>query len=231
MTTALQQKTVIEPDLAEVLALQKQDIFASLNCVKVGRIQSYNVTKHTAQVQILFKRVLPDLTIKSYPLLIDVPVVTLQGGGGSLQFPIAAGDHCLLLFSDRRIDEWFQNGSESAPASPRLHDMSDAFALVGINALNSTLPAAPTNKVVLAYQGSRFELTSTGWNLVGTGGAEIDVDVLVRIKNATTSLLTLINAFIDVLKTLQVNGPIPLTAASIAALEAQKAAFATLLEV
>lgn len=231
MSSSLQQKTVIDPDLAEVFSIFKQDLLASFNCIKVGRIQSFDATKHTAQVQILFKRVLPDLSIKSYPLLVDVPVVSMQGGGGSLQFPIAAGDQCLLLFSDRRIDEWFQNGAEAAPGSPRLHDLSDGFALVGVNALNSSLPAAPSNKVVLQYQGSKFELTATGWNIVGTGGAEIDLDVLVRIKNSTTSLLTLIDTFIDVLKTLQVTGPLALTPASIAALEAQKLAFATLLEV
>lgn len=245
MSSKLLQKTVIEPDLAEVLAILKQDIFASMNCVKVGQIQSFDVAKHTAQVQILFKRMLPDGTTASCPLLIDVPVVTLQGGGGALQFPIAAGDQCLLFFSDRRIDEWLQNGTEATPGSPRLHDMSDAIALVGVNAINSTLDDAPTNKVVLSYQGSKFELTSTGWNFVGDGGAEIDIsstidlkaaagaeitlDALVTLKNNTTSLLVVMDGLIDVIKTLQVNGPIPLTAASIAALEAYKVVMATLL--
>lgn len=230
MTTPLQQKTVMEPDLPDVFSLLKQDFFASLNCVKIGRIQSFDGEKHTAQVQILFKRVLPDLTIKSYPLLVDVPVMTLQGGGGSLQFPITKGDQCLLLFSDRRLDEWFQTGGESAPGSPRLHDMSDAIAIVGVNALGGSLPDAPTNKVVLEYQGSKFEVTATGWNFVGDGGAEIDLaGEIITLKNNSTTLLTLLNGLITVIEGLQVNGPIPLTAASVAALEAQKTILATLL--
>lgn len=230
MTSSLQQKTIVEPELGDVFSIFKQDLLSSLNCIKIGRIQTYDSVKHSAQVQILFKRVLPDLSVKSYPLLIDVPVVTLQGGGGALQLPIAAGDQCLLLFSDRRIDEWYQNGGEAAPASPRLHDMSDAIALVGLNALNSPLPATPTNKVTLSYQGQSVELGAATASLIATGGAEINLATLVEIKNSTTSLLILLSAFIDVLKTLQVNGPIPLTAASIAALEAFKLQFATLLE-
>ncbi len=173
---------------------------------------------------------LPNGDIQSYKPLVDCPVFTLQGGGGAIQFPISAGDQCLVLFSDRRIDEWYQNGSESAPGDPRLHDLSDGIALVGINALNSTLAPTPTDRVILSYGGSQFELTATGWNFVGTGSAEIDLSgAIVTIKNNVTTLLTLMNQLITVIEAIQVTGPLPLTPASIAALEAQKLQLATLL--
>lgn len=232
----LQDKSIIEPSLADVLTNTKRDIFSTFNCVKIGQVVSFDTAKKTAQVQILFKRVVADAGsadgrgIQSYPVLVDVPVFTLQGGGGAIQFPIQAGDQCILLFSDRRIDEWFQNGAEAAPADGRMHDMSDGIALVGVNALNSGLMTYPTDKVVLSYLGSRFELTATGWNFVGTGSAEIDLaGAIVTIKNSTTSLLVVLNGLIDVIKTLQVTGPLPLTPAAIAALEAYKLVLATLL--
>lgn len=241
----MEQKTIIDPTLADVLVNFKQDIFATMNCVKIGKIASFNVTKKTAQIQILFKRVLPDGSTQSLPLLVDCPVLTPQGGGGALQFPIAAGDQCLVLFSDRRIDEWLQNGAEAAPGDGRMHDLSDGIAIVGLNAIGNALPAYPTNKVVLSYQGTRFELTSTGWNFVGAGGAEIDINsvidlkasaggevaitALVTIKNNITTLNTLIGLLLTTLEGLQVNGPIPLTAASIAAIEALRAQFTALL--
>lgn len=246
MVSSPQVKSIIEPSLTEVLFNLKLDIFATMNCVKVGQITSFDVTKKTAQVQILFRRVLPDGTIQSYPLLIDCPVYTPQGGGGALQFPITAGDQCLLLFSDRRLDEWYQTGGEAAPGDPRMHHMSDAICLVGINALNSSLANYPTDRVVLSYKGSRFELTDNGWNFVSDEGAEVEIsdiidltadaggelllDDKVLIRNTTTTLLTVLNGFIDVLKTLQVTGPLPLTAGSIAALETYKTTLATLLE-
>lgn len=229
-----QVKSIIQPDLSDVLMNLKLDIFATMNCVKVGKITSFDVTKKTAQVQILFKRVLPDETVVAYPLLIDCPVFTLQGGGGSIQFPIAAGDQCLLLFSDRRLDEWFQNGGEAVPGDARMHDMSDAIALVGLNALTSDLPDYPTDKVIVTYNGVSVALESSGVVFTGTGGAEIDLaSGIVTIKNNTTTLLTLMNNFIILLEAAQVKGPgadvYPFTPAFIALLEAFKAQLATLL--
>lgn len=234
VSAPLQQKSIIEPTLTEVLVNFKRDIFLTMNCIKVGTINSFDANKKTAEVQILFKKVLPDGTIVSYKPLVDVPVFTLQGGGGALQFPIQAGDQCIVLFSDRRLDEWLQNGAEAAPGDGRAHDLSDGIALVGINAVNSSLPAAPTNKVVLSYMGTSFQLTAGGWNIVGAGTAEVDLQgAIVTIKNATTTLLTLMQNFITLLEgaTVQdpISGPIPLTAATIALLEAFKAQFATLL--
>lgn len=65
------------------------------------------------------------------PLLVDVPVIFPRGGGCTLTFPIKAGDECLLIFSDRCIDFWWQNGGVQEPVDPRQHDLSDAFAIVG----------------------------------------------------------------------------------------------------
>jgi hypothetical protein len=238
-------KTVITPGLTDVLMNLKQDIFATMNCVKIGQIQSFDVNKKTAQIQLLFKRALPNGSITSSPLLVDCPVLTPQGGGGALQFPIAAGDQCLVLFSDRRIDEWLANGAAALPGDGRMHDLSDGIAIVGLNALNSNLQAYPTNKVVLSYMGSQFELTGTGWNFIGTGGAELDLSTtanlkgsgggeidlgsLVTIKNNITTLNTLMGLFLTMLEGLQVNGPIPLTAASVAAIEAFRTQFSALL--
>lgn len=231
MGIKLQDKTIIEPDLTDVLINFKQDIFATLNCAKVGEIESFNPTNKTAQIQVLFKRVLRDGTAESLPILVDCPVFTIQGGGGSLQFPIAAGDQCIVLFSDRRLDEWYQNGAEAAPADGRMHDLSDGIALVGINALNSDLPIAPNDKVLMTYQNSSIEIVSDGLKLIGTGGAEVDLAAAkIKLKNSTTDLLVLLNGLIDVIKGLQVVGPIALTAASIASLEAYKTNLATLLD-
>lgn len=229
MTEQLQQKTVIDPSLSDVLALQKIDIFGSLNCVKLGQITSFDGTKRTATIQILFKRQLPDGTAVSYPLLLDCPVFTLQGGGGFLQMPVAAGDQCIILFSDRNIDNWYQTGTQSVPPSTRMHDMSDAIALVGVDPLSSSLPVYPTDKVVLSYLGSRFELTATGWNFVGTGGAEIDLGTLVLIKNNVTTLKIVMDTLITAIEAIQVTGPLPLTPASVTALEAARTLMGTLL--
>jgi phage baseplate assembly protein gpV len=65
------------------------------------------------------------------PLLVDVPVIFPRGGGCTLTFPVRAGDECLLIFSDRCIDFWWQSGGVQEPVDQRQHDLSDAFAIVG----------------------------------------------------------------------------------------------------
>lgn len=230
-----QAKTIIDPDLSDVLALQKLDVFSSLNCVKVGQIVSFDGTKKTAQIQILFKRQLPDGTAASYPLLFDCPVFTLQGGGAYLQMPITNGDHCIVLFSDRSLDDWYQNGSQAVPSSARAHDMSDGIAIVGLNALSNSGPVTANNKTVWSYQGTSLSLASTGVTFDGTGGAEIDLSSgKLALKNAGTSLLTLLNGFITLLEGIAVQDDeggaiLPLTPAFIALLEAYKLQFASLL--
>lgn len=224
MTTSINEaKTLLEPRLYDMLASLKQDIFRSMNCVKLGQIQTFDPSKKTAQVQILFKRVVPNADtaagsqILDYPVLVDCPVFTLQGGGGALQMPIAAGDQCILLFADRNIDAWFKSGQAAAPFNARCHDMSDGIAIVGVNSLVSSLADYPANTLRLSYSGAKLELS---------GG-------LVGISNMTTSLLTLMNAFIDVLAALTVqdgSSTLPLTAAAIASLEALKLQFAELLQ-
>lgn len=67
----------------------------------------------------------------SYPLVIDAPVVFPRGGGATLTFPITAGDECLVIFSDRSIDFWWQSGGTQIAATKRMHSFSDAFVIPG----------------------------------------------------------------------------------------------------
>lgn len=258
MSTAARTQTnkpIIDPALRDAFTSLKTEIFRGMNCVKIGEIQIFDAAKKTAQIQILFKRVIPDVnspngqSIKDFPVLVDCPVFTLQGGGGALQFPIAPGDQCLVLFSDRNIDAWYQNGTAAAPFDARCHDVSDGIALVGLNSLASDLPAYPSDSVKFFYAGAAIELSEdmismsaggatlnfTGgeWTIEDSGGATIGTaGSLVRIANNTTSLLVLLDGLIDVIAaaTVQTAGTPPLTAATIAALQAYKLQLAALLQ-
>lgn len=238
-------QSIVQPQLLDALRRLQRETFKTLNCVKVGQINRFDGTKKTAEVQILFKRVLPGDQVASYPVLVDVPIFTLQGGGVAVQMPITQGDQCLVLFSDRNLDIWFQNGAEAAPLNDRCHDLSDGIALVGLNALNSAMPAYPTDEAriisgvarvgvkkdgseaFLRYSDTRVWSDSTGSHMV-QGSAQVDVQGgKVGITGTGGTLLAALEGIIDTLKALlvqdPVSGPIPLTAGSIAALEAQKA--------
>lgn len=48
-----------------------------------------------------------------------------------MTFPVKAGDECLVVFADRCIDFWWQSGGIQEPVDDRMHDLSDAFCIVG----------------------------------------------------------------------------------------------------
>lgn len=110
----------------------------SFNAIKIGKVQGVNFTNQTVDVQILHKRKQlknNKLELRDYPLLKGVPFIVLSGGGSSLTFPISVGDNCLLLFCDYEIDRWWDTG-ENLPANfERRHDISDAFALIGVHSM------------------------------------------------------------------------------------------------
>lgn len=120
-----------------------KNISMAMNCVKIGRIESFDKTEQTASVQILHRmdsnyNLELDKSV-DYPLLCKVPVVVLQGGGANITFPISAGDQCLVLFCDYMIDNWWVSGDVSSSDFPRKHDLSDAIAIVGLSALPNAI--------------------------------------------------------------------------------------------
>lgn len=122
-------------DLSATLSSEREITKEQIKVAMPGIIQSFDPESVTAVVQPGIRCVQRDndgATITSeYPQLVDVPVIFPRGGGCTLTFPVKPGDECLLVFSDRCIDFWWQNGGVQEAVDPRLHDLSDAFAIVG----------------------------------------------------------------------------------------------------
>lgn len=184
-------KPIVEPTLIEALQALKSDVFKNLYCHVPGSIVSFDPSKKTAAIRLAFATQLPDGTIVNYPVLADCPVYTPQGGGGAFQAPIAAGDPCLVVFADRNLDAWFQNGSVSVPFDQvggqpgRAHDLSDGMAFVGFNSLADALPAYSADELRMIMGTTKIAINKTG---------------LVTIANQATTLLQLLQSLIMVLE-------------------------------
>jgi phage baseplate assembly protein gpV len=122
-------------DPAELMRLAAESHRADMWTALPGIIQSYDTATMTAvvQVSIQLNQIAPDRSIKPVTIqpLPDVPVVFPRGGGYELTFPIASGDECLLVFSSRCIDNWWDKGGVQPQRELRMHDISDGFAIVG----------------------------------------------------------------------------------------------------
>ena len=190
--------------LTDVLSHWFDNFSGSFHCIKVGRITAVNTSNQTVDVQILHKRInqsnLIKRELKEFPLLKSVPFVVLGGGNSYLSFPISVGDNCLLLFNDYEIDRWWDTG-ESLPANfERKHDISDAFALVGVHSIVDLIQGY-SSYVHLKYSdnssiivGEVIDITNAQTNVSGkldvnndiTGKAKLEIDDDATFKGDIT---------------------------------------------
>ena len=117
-------------------------------------------------------------TFHDLPTLPHCPVVFPRGGGYSMTFPVKEGDECIVLFSSRSIDEWWQSGVGQPAFDFRQHDLSDGVCFVGL-----TSKAAPigvlsaTTAQFQADDGSvsvALDKSTKTVNITGPGGITCD---------------------------------------------------------
>ena len=157
-------------------------------------VVSYNPVANTVQAQPAIKGIVQDKDGKynsvDMPILPDVPVVFPRGGGATLTFPIAAGDECLIVFSCRNIDSWWQSGGVQRAMDARKHDLSDGFCFVGGMSQAKRIGGISTKTTQLrSDDGSTYvELDQHGKkvNIVAPNGVTINTNasVTVNAKNS-----------------------------------------------
>jgi len=187
--------TVNPPGFYEVLGLLKTSIFAYLNCVQIGKIAKVTNGEQTVEVELQIKRIISEKEIKSYPILVDVPFFVLQGGGAFIDLPIEKGDNCLVIFNDRDIEDWWLGEAIKEPKTPRMHALSDGFALVGINSKDRALNTDGT-KVVLNFTNKDIEMPGNSLKLLG--GTDFAVsynNLLIEFNELKGKLNAVINTF------------------------------------
>lgn len=144
-----------------------------------GIVQSFDTKAMTVTVQpsIRGRVQQPDGSTISVnmPLLVDVPVIFPSGGGFTLTFPVAQGDECLVVFADRCIDAWWQSGGIGEPLEPRMHNLSDGFALVGPFSQPEVLPDVSAEDVQLRTDDGKASVT-------------IKPDYTINAKNPAASI-------------------------------------------
>ena len=163
--------------LTQVLESWFSHFSESFNSIKIGKVVGIDTSKQTVDVQILHKRInennLQKRELREYSVLQSVPFVVLGGGTSSLTFPISVGDNCLLLFCDYEIDRWWESGEAQPSTYQRRHDISDAFAIIGVHSMVDLLKGY-SQYVELKYNdsskitvGESIDLTNEQTNVSG----------------------------------------------------------------
>ncbi len=112
--------------LRQALDALRREIFSTLHVAMPGTVIAYDASDGTVSVRPALRRRTSSDQILTAPILSRVPVLL-----PSSDFIPAPGDPCLLIFCDFCLDGFLDTSQPVLPPSPRSHDLSDAFALVG----------------------------------------------------------------------------------------------------
>lgn len=190
-------------DRTEALKTMMDGRQSSIWTAMPGIIESFDPETMTAEVQIALqgKQLKPDGTTSDVTISIlpDVPIVFPGGGDYILTFPVKKGDECLVVFSSRCMDSWWQNGGVQPLAELRMHDLSDGFAFVGVRSQKKKITVS-TDAVELRNDANDVKVTLKS--------DEIDVimktNTSVKIKDkeihlkAGNSTIDMTDALIDI---------------------------------
>lgn len=126
-------------ELTDVMNDAMITALANTHTIVIAKITAVGAT--TIDAQPVIQRVVDDQAV-TLPVFPSVPPVFLSGGTSYDAHPIAVGDYCLLLVSERCFDRWYGGADNVPPIEQRMHDYSDCFALVGVSpaSMAKTIP-------------------------------------------------------------------------------------------
>jgi len=116
--------------LTDIMADAIGEALSNLHTATIAKVTA--VQEKTISVQPVINRVIDGKSI-TLPQFTKVPPLFMQGGGSYTAHPIAVGDYCLLVLTERCFDRWYSGSDFQDPAEFRMHDYSDGIAIVGIN--------------------------------------------------------------------------------------------------
>lgn len=160
-----------------------------------------NLDKGVIDVKPIIERVYDDGSLNEVPTILSVPINHPHTRNSALLLPVNQGDSVLLVFSQRDISA-FKGGARDShePETRRVHDLNDAFAILGISPLEESpyapqqhsLPHSTSDVVVVHNLGTSsenevrlkkngdVEITTPNNFVVNAKTAQFNVDKLVN---------------------------------------------------
>jgi len=179
----------LDPSLQEVIARAISSRLLDVHTAIPGRVVSYDASKQTAEVTPVVQRVDPKAdggnALTPLPSIPNVPVQWPRGGRYALHFPLAAGDHVLLVFSEAAIGHWRASGELAPPGDLRRHSLGYPIAIPGIAPDAGKLEGAPDNEAVLTVGDGAFRVGGASAEMVALAN-KVDAQ-LDALKQAIAS--------------------------------------------
>lgn len=134
------------PTLADVIDIRifyaLADVHTSLPC----KVVKYYPERQCVDIQPLLRKEYSNNFVTEFPVISGVPLI-FQGSSNTLiSFPINPDDIVLAVFSEKSLDRWVNStGNFVTPSNNTMHDVSDCFAIPGLNTFRTHENPNPDN--------------------------------------------------------------------------------------
>ncbi len=183
-----------EPTLADVIASAIESKLLDVHTALPGRVVSYDAAKQTADIEIVTRRAQFDsrdrIALEDFPVIPNVPVGWLSGGGYGLQFPMAKGDGVWLVFSESAWDQWRLQEQIGAPGDMARHDLSYPIAMPVLRSDKAPLPNPSGGALVTVPGGGKLSVSTDGGTAQAIPRDDKLQAELTRIKSDLTTIKT-----------------------------------------
>jgi len=133
------------PDTEDVIQDYIDAALMESNTCLPGVVKSYDSATQTCTVTPAMKRTTVGGEVSARADIEDVPVVFPRSGTSGMSFPISSGDSVLLVFSQRSLDDWVDNGGVVELTDFRVHDITDAIAIPGLFPTSGKIDPPPAD--------------------------------------------------------------------------------------
>ena len=168
-----------QKQLINILDRTIQNALNNIHTATIAKV--IKVNEKTIDVKVVINQESDGESLE-FPVFIEVPPVFSQGGSSYTAHPIAADDYCLLIITERCFDNWYSGRDNVVPPEFRVHDYSDAFAIVGVN----PLAAAITIPQVITHIGDTYQ--EGNYEHVGNMDRTGDTDTSGNTESGTYSV-------------------------------------------
>lgn len=171
---------MITPELAYVIKAALEDRLLDVHTALPGAVQSYDPLTQTADIQLLVRRPVEKASggyiTEELPILPNVPVQFMRGGGQFLSMPLEVGDTGLVIFNEASIDQWRNLDDVASPGEIGRHTLSSGVFFPGLASnLKPVLADIGSDAVFGKESGAQFRSKGTTME-VTTGGAPVATD-------------------------------------------------------
>jgi hypothetical protein len=191
----------LNPTLGQVLNSLKDVAKRQIRVAMPAQINAYNSSTQTVDVQPLVDDQIQQedgtFVAMPFPVVTNVPVAFLGGGGFRLTFPVRSGDTGLLVIADLSLDEWQKEGGHVTPADQRRHHIADGVFLPGLHADPQAWHEAPTDAAAIGTDGGPEIVLRSGTVELGGSDALPPLDFALKGTTFVDSDLATVNTAWD----------------------------------